>query len=150
LWWLPGGGSLGSWGVTVHGEEETVFQLLKRVRMPPSMAAPVGVVFLVGSDVGASFAPFFHGEPRIWGRPRLTMAPVGVVALVGGVMGALDDGEVCVTNSVWGHHLRRYSSEGCVDGLVVGSPSPRVSRVETKVKRHVIYHLQRRVSAAGV
>jgi hypothetical protein len=49
---LPGGGSLGSWGVAVHGEEETVVQLLKRVRMPSSTAAPVGVVFLVGGYGG--------------------------------------------------------------------------------------------------
>jgi hypothetical protein len=47
----PGGGFLGSWGVAVHGEE-TVVKLLKRVRMPPSVATPVGVVFLIGGDGG--------------------------------------------------------------------------------------------------
>jgi hypothetical protein len=50
--WLPSDGSLGPWGVAVHGEEETVVLMLKRVRIPPSTEAPVGVVFLVGGDGG--------------------------------------------------------------------------------------------------
>jgi hypothetical protein len=40
-WWLPGSGSLRPWDIAVHGEEEKVVQLLKRVTMPPSKAAPV-------------------------------------------------------------------------------------------------------------
>jgi hypothetical protein len=46
----------------LHGEEETVIQLLKRVRMQPSTTAHVGVVFLVGGDGGASLVPLFPGE----------------------------------------------------------------------------------------
>jgi hypothetical protein len=38
--WLPGGGSLGLW---VNAEEETMVQLLKRVRMPSSMMVQVRV-----------------------------------------------------------------------------------------------------------
>jgi hypothetical protein len=49
---FPGGGLLGPLGVAVHDEEETVVQLMKRVRMTPSTAAPVGVIVLVGGDGG--------------------------------------------------------------------------------------------------
>jgi hypothetical protein len=48
----PGGGLLGPWDVAIHDEEETVIQLVKRVRMPPSVSTPVCVVFLVGGDGG--------------------------------------------------------------------------------------------------
>jgi hypothetical protein len=59
---LPGGGSLGSWGAAVHGEEETVVQLLKLVRMPSLTAASMGVVSLLKVMVGASLAPLFPRE----------------------------------------------------------------------------------------
>jgi hypothetical protein len=62
---LPGGGSLGSWGAAVHGEEETVVQLLKLVklvRMPSLTAASMGVVSLLKAMVGASLAPLFPRE----------------------------------------------------------------------------------------
>jgi hypothetical protein len=49
-WQFLGGELRGPWIVAVHAEEETVAQLMKRVRMLPSMAAPVGVVVLVGGD----------------------------------------------------------------------------------------------------
>jgi hypothetical protein len=49
---LLGGGSLGSWGAAVYGEEETVVQLLKWVMMPSLIVAPVGVVFLIGGESG--------------------------------------------------------------------------------------------------
>jgi uncharacterized membrane protein len=38
--------------VAINVEEETVVQLVKRVRMSPSIAAPMGVVFLVGGVGG--------------------------------------------------------------------------------------------------
>jgi hypothetical protein len=50
--WLPGGGSLGSCGAVVHGEEVTVDPLLKRVRMPSSTAVLVGVIFIIGGGGG--------------------------------------------------------------------------------------------------
>jgi hypothetical protein len=61
-WRFPGGGLLGPWGVAAHGEEETVVQLMKRVRMPSSKVAPAGVVVLVGGDGGVSLAPLISGE----------------------------------------------------------------------------------------
>jgi hypothetical protein len=61
-WQLPHGGSLGSSGATIHDEEEMAVQLVKPVRMPPSIEVPVGVIFLVGGDGGASPDPLFQGE----------------------------------------------------------------------------------------
>jgi hypothetical protein len=65
---LPDGGSLTSWGAAVHGEEGMVVQLLKRVRMPSSIAAPVGVIFLVrGNGGGVSRFVVSRGNLRSGG-----------------------------------------------------------------------------------
>jgi hypothetical protein len=79
--------------------------LLMRVRMPPSPALHVGVIFLVGGNGGASLVPFFRGKPLICRRL------VGVVALVGGVMGAdgSDDGDIYVFTPVGASSLWRHS-----------------------------------------
>jgi hypothetical protein len=44
----------GSWGVAVYGEEETVVQLMKRVRILPSTMTPVGDVLIGGEGGGVS------------------------------------------------------------------------------------------------
>jgi hypothetical protein len=55
--------------------------------MPPLAVAPVGVIVLVGGDVGGAPALLILGEPQIRGRPPFTAPPVGVVVLVGGIEG---------------------------------------------------------------
>jgi hypothetical protein len=63
-------------------------QLLKRVRMPLSMAAPVGVVFFGGGDGGGGSRPIVSGgNLRSGGEHHCWTTPVGIVALVGGVVG---------------------------------------------------------------
>jgi hypothetical protein len=86
-WRLPSGGSLVSWGAAVHGEE-TMVQLLKRVRMHHQQWRSWVSFSSLEVTVGASLAPLFPGETSDVRRPPLTVVPVGVVALVGGIMGA--------------------------------------------------------------
>jgi hypothetical protein len=63
--WLPDDRLLGPWGVPVHGEDKTVDQLVKRVRMPPSVVSPMGVIVLVGDDgVGVSRSIDSRGNIR--------------------------------------------------------------------------------------
>jgi hypothetical protein len=85
-WWLPGsGGLLDPWGVAVQGEEETVVHLMKWVRCHHWWRRTWDSYALLEAMVRSSLAPLFSGEPRIQGRPPLTMAPIGFVDLVGGV-----------------------------------------------------------------
>jgi hypothetical protein len=74
---FPDGGLFGPWGVAVHGEEETVVQLVKRVRMPPSAVVFVGVVFVIGGDGGASLAPFVPGETSHPGEATIDNSACG-------------------------------------------------------------------------
>jgi hypothetical protein len=67
--------------VAVHGEEETVVQLMKQVRMLPSTTTPVSDVVLIGGDGGLSLAPLISEKPQIRGRPPLTTGPVVIVVL---------------------------------------------------------------------
>jgi hypothetical protein len=53
---------LSSWGAVVHGEEETVVQLLKRVRKPSSTAAPWVLFSSLEAMVGAYLASLFPAE----------------------------------------------------------------------------------------
>jgi hypothetical protein len=62
--WLPCGGSLGPWVVVVHNEEETVIQLVKRMRMPSSAATPAGVIVIVGGDGGGVSQSITSLDPR--------------------------------------------------------------------------------------
>jgi hypothetical protein len=52
LRWHPGGRLLGPWRLAVHGEEEMMVQLVKRVKMPTSAAAPMDIIVLVGCNGG--------------------------------------------------------------------------------------------------
>jgi len=141
---LPGGRVLGPWGVAVHAEEETVVQLVKRVRMSPSTAALVGVVFLVGGvggDVSRSIDS--GGNLRSRGchhrRRRPWVSYFSLEALWG--LPGSDDGDVCVVTPMGASSLETYV--GWKDvwmALVAGRRSPRASRVGTKVERRGIYH----------
>jgi hypothetical protein len=103
------------WGVVVHNEEETVFQLVKWVRMPPSMAAAVSVVFLVGGVVGASLAPWTLRENSVLGSSDQMLATHALSHPCGGI--------------IFGNI---YRLDGRVDTSVAGRWYVRASCVGTK------------------
>jgi hypothetical protein len=119
--WLPSGGSLGSWGAVVHGEEEIVVQLLSRVRMPPSTVVPVSVVFLVGGNDGSVYRSIlFMGNLR-YGEATIDGGACGRCSPFGRRYGGLLDRMMttCVVTPV-GHHLWIHSSVGWVCGRLGG------------------------------
>jgi hypothetical protein len=109
--------------------------------MPSSTMVPVGVVFLIGGDDGASLAPLFPKETLDLGEVTIDGGACGRHSPCRRSYGGLLDLMMATyaSSPTWGHHLWRFICWMDVwkaRWLGIGL------RVESEVERHVIYHLQ--------
>jgi hypothetical protein len=99
--------------------------------------------------VGASLAPLFLGETSDVGEATIDGGTRGRRSPRWRRYGGLLDRMMSTSSPPWGIVFGDiHLLDGHLDGLVARRRSPRVSRVDTKMEWRVIYHLQRRVSAA--